>query len=94
MLAALALLLATTQVGPAEVEQWRMLLKDGKDVEAVAAVRKQADRGDAEALDFLGWFYDTGRGVAKDPKRAAEIYQQAAEAGNKHAQWRYGVMLD
>jgi TPR repeat protein len=90
----LALLLTTGQAVLDEVEQWRALLKDGKDVEAIAAVEERVKAGDPEALDFLGWFYDTGRGLPHDPAKAAQFYRRAAEAGQKHAQWRYGVMLD
>ncbi|MEG3146346.1 tetratricopeptide repeat protein [Sphingomonas sp. RT2P30] len=78
----------------AEVATWRDLLAHGKTAEALAAVDKSAATNDPEALDFLGWFYDEGRGVAVDKARAATIYRRAAEAGQKHAQWRLGVMLD
>lgn len=89
----LAIALAFGQTSP-DPEAWRALLKAGKDAEAVTQVQASAATGDPEALDFLGWFYDTGRGLPKDLAKAAQIYRQAAEAGHKHAQWRYGVMLD
>lgn len=78
----------------ADVATWRDLLAQGKTAEALAAVEKSAGTNDREAFDFLGWFYDEGRGVVIDKTRAATLYRRAAEAGQKHAQWRLGVMLD
>jgi TPR repeat protein len=90
----LALALALGQTAPSEAENWRALLSAGKEAQAVAEVQARARTGDAEALDFLGWFYDEGRGLPADPAKAADAYRRGAEAGNKHAQWRYGVLLD
>lgn len=88
----LLILAALTASGPAD--DWKKLLEAGKDNKALAQVRKAAATGDATALDWLGWFYDEGRGVAVDKAKAADYYRQAAEKGEPHAQWRYGVMLD
>ena len=88
----LLILVVLTAAGPAD--NWHALLKAGKDSEALAQVRKAAAGGDATALDWLGWFYDRGRGVTADKAKAADYYRQAAEKGEPHAQWRYGVMLD
>ncbi|MEZ0243239.1 MAG: tetratricopeptide repeat protein [Sphingomonas sp.] len=85
---------AIVQNAPNDVATWRQLLKDGRVAEAVALVQAKARTGDADALDFLGWFYDTGTGLPKDPVKAADYYRRAAEAGSAHGQWRYGVMLD
>jgi TPR repeat protein len=89
----LMILLALTAAGP--VDDWRALMKAGKNKEVLAQVRKAADTGDPVALDRLAWFYDEGHGgVAADKKKAADYYRQAAEKGEPHAEWRYGVMLD
>ena len=88
----LMILMALTAAGP--VDDWRALIKAGKNTETLARVRKAADTGDPVALDWLAWFYDEGRGVAADKKKAADYYRQAAEKGEPHAEWRYGVMLD
>jgi TPR repeat protein len=85
---------AIVQGAPDDVATWRQLLKDGRVAEAVALVQAKAQTGDKDALDFLGWFYDTGTGLPKDPVKAADYYRRAAEAGSAHGQWRYGVMLD
>lgn len=92
LLGALIVVMLLTAAGP--VDDWKALLKAGKDKEALAQVSKVAATGDATALDWMGWFYDEGRGVAADKPRAADYYRQAAEKGEPHAEWRYGVMLD
>jgi TPR repeat protein len=88
----LMILISLTANGP--VDDWRVLMKAGKDAEVMAQVRKAAETGDPVALDWLAWFYDQGRVVAADKQKAADYYRQAAEKGEPHAEWRYGVMLD
>ena len=44
-----------------------------------------AKQGDVDAAAALGGLFETGRGVKRDFKRAAELYQTAAEAGNTQA---------
>lgn len=92
ILSALILVMLLTAAGP--VDDWRALLKAGKDKEALAAVTKIAATGDPTALDWMGWFYDEGKVVTADKAKAADYYRQAADKGERHAQWRYGVMLD
>ncbi len=92
IIGALIAILLLTAAGP--VDDWKTLLEAGKDSEAFELVGKAAATGDATALDWMGWFYDTGRAVKADPAKAAAYYRQAAEKGEPHAQWRYGVMLD
>ena len=50
--------------------------------QAVALYRKAADLGDSQALHNLGWLYDGGRGVPRDPKEAARLVLSAIEKGN------------
>ncbi len=40
----------------------------------------RADRGDTQAAVALGRRYELGDGVARDPRRAAQLYQAAATA--------------
>ena len=42
---------------------------------------RAAETGDPAALAALGLIYETGRGVEKDPARAAALYVQALESG-------------
>ncbi len=44
-------------------------------------VQRAAETGDPAALAALGMLYETGRGVAQDPERAAELYVRALESG-------------
>lgn len=92
LLIALLAVMLLAAAGPED--DWKALLKAGKDSEALAQVSKAAATGDAKALDWMGWFYDTGRAVKADRAKAADYYRQAADKGEPHAQWRYGVMLD
>ena len=70
------------------------LMEEGRIDEAFAVIEEGVASGDAESLDYLGWFYDNGRAVPQDKTRAASLYRQAAILGVAHAQWRLGVMID
>ncbi|WP_133365936.1 tetratricopeptide repeat protein [Qipengyuania sediminis] len=59
-----------------------------------ASIAADADAGDPEATATLGWMYETGEGVVRDPTRAAELYRAAAAKDDAFAQWRMGVMID
>ena len=51
--------------------------------EAIAALRKAADKGSTSAMVELGVLYGTGsNGVAKDPTQAHDLFERAANAGN------------
>lgn len=60
----------------------------------LAAVQAEAARGDAEAIATLGWMHETGKGVAKDEAKAAQLYRSATAQGDRFGQWRLGVMID
>ncbi len=66
----------------------------GKDAEGFAFVEEAAVSDDPEALEYLAWCFDEGRGVSRDARRAVEYFRQSASAGLPYAQWRLGVMLD
>ncbi len=70
------------------------LMDEGKEAEAFELVRQGAADGDADAINYLAWFYDNGRYIETDRSRAAELYRQAAGKGVAYAQWRLGVMID
>ena len=61
---------------------------------ALSLAREAAADGDAEALDWLGWFYEFGNGVERDPATAARYYRAAAAQGENHARWRLGILID
>ncbi|MEP0189566.1 MAG: tetratricopeptide repeat protein [Erythrobacter sp.] len=56
--------------------------------------RKDALHGDGEAHDWLGWFYENGRGTDVDMSAAEFHYRAAAREGENHARWRLGVLID
>jgi TPR repeat protein len=85
--------LLLTAAGPAK--DWAALFEAGKEKAGLAAAQMAADKGDLKALNAVAWCYHLGRcDVAADPARAAALYRQSAEKGDRDAQWQYGVMLD
>lgn len=60
----------------------------------LAVVEADAAAGQPEALSALGWLHETGRGVASDRVKAAELYRTAIAKGDAFGQWRLGVMID
>lgn len=51
-----------------------------------------AEGNDANAQYYLGWMYESGRGVPQDEEKAADWYQKAADQGNSGAQVSLGHM--
>ena len=90
----MALLAAVLLMGNTYRDQAAELLDRNKDAEALALLKDGAAKGDATAIDGLAWMYETGRVVVRDTAEAARLYRLAAEAGEAHAQWRLGVMID
>ena len=60
---------------------------------AAELLRLAAERGDAEALAKLGFFYEYGQIVKPDKKKALEYYCRAAESGHPMAQFKYAEAL-
>ncbi len=81
-------------IAAAPVDEAEKLMDAGQEKTAFELIEKAAAANDADAIDYLAWFYDEGRHVQKDHAKAARLYRRAAEAGQRHAQWRLGVMLD
>lgn len=61
--------------------------KDARDSysNALALLKEAAELGDSGAMVFLGFAYRGGEGVSPNPDEAARWFNQAAEAGDKHA---------
>jgi TPR repeat protein len=57
--------------------------------EAMRWAHRAADQGHAEARDFVGWMYFTGRGVPPDATLAAAYFQSAAGT-SAAAAWNLG----
>src|SRR3954470_11042434 len=53
-----------------------------------------AEHGDAAAQSYLGFMYETGRGVPQNYTEAAMWYRRAAEQGDSLAQYQLGILFD
>jgi TPR repeat protein len=89
-----ALLAGWLLVAAAPADEALALMEQGKEAEAFALVERAAAQGDPKSIDYLAWFYDSGRHVAADRAKAGALYRRAADLGVAHAQWRLGVMID
>ena len=62
------------------------------DASKLAMIQKRVDKGDAEAMHYLGCNYYHGEfGLAKDAPRAVELWTEAAELGSVEAHYKLGV---
>ena len=53
-----------------------------------------AERGDASAQFYLGFMFESGRGVPQNYTEAAIWYRRAAEQGHGPAQYELGLLYD
>lgn len=53
-----------------------------------------AERGDPSAQTYLGFMFETGRGVPQNYTEAAMWYHRAAEQGDSLAQYSLGLLYD
>ncbi|WP_431204246.1 tetratricopeptide repeat protein [Bradyrhizobium betae] len=53
-----------------------------------------AERGIAPAQTYLGFLFETGRGVPQNYTEAAMWYRRAAEQGDSRAQYSLGLLYD
>ena len=60
-------------------------------VTSLDVLRQRAEAGDAQAQMTMGYRYDTGTGVPKDPVEALVWYRKAAEQGDVTAQSNLGL---
>ena len=58
----------------------------------MAGLRKEADRGNAAAQNWLGWLHQNGWGVAQDYAQAMAWYRKAAEQNDAAAQYNIGSL--
>jgi S1-C subfamily serine protease len=64
----------------------------GRHLEACQIWQRLARQGHVLAQINLGAMYDTGKGVARNPVKAAQWYRVAAEIGNTYAQYNLGQL--
>ncbi len=62
--------------------------------ETFILLKKLAEQGYAHAQSNLGWMYEKGEGVTRDPKQAVVWYTKAAEQGDAQAQHNLGWMYE
>ncbi len=63
-------------------------------VQAAAILTPYAERGAPTAQAYLGFMYETGRGVPQNYTDAAMWYRRAAEQGDSLAQYSLGLLYD
>ena len=64
---------------------------DAQNAIKAARLRTEAEQGNAEAQEALGFFYCIGAGVPRDNVQAIMWFRKAAEQGNAEAQYRLGL---
>jgi uncharacterized protein len=93
----LLLLLLLSAAGLAEAASIRQGISAFNRQDYVSASRifiTLAERGDAAAQSYLGFMFETGRGVPKNYTEAAMWYRRAAEQGDSLAQYSLGLLYD
>ncbi len=60
---------------------------------AVQDYEKAIQFDQAWAMNRIGWFYETGRHLPKDLKKAKALYERAAEKGNPTAKESLAKMI-
>jgi hypothetical protein len=63
-------------------------------VTAAVFFRRAAERGNTEAMTYLGNLLQTGLGVSADPDEARSWYRSAAEAGDRAAMFNLGLIYE
>lgn len=79
----------------ADADAWlgAILIDRGAGAEGVRLIRRAADAGSAEGEHRLALLYANGEaGVPRDEARAAQLFEKAAEKGNRRAQLNIGTM--
>jgi hypothetical protein len=82
------------RVDAATVSQAEAAFSRGDYAKASSLIIPLAERGDAAAQAYLGFLFETGRGVPQNYSEAAMWYRRAAEQGNGAAQYALGLLYD
>jgi len=69
-------------------------LRAGKDEQAFVLMKKAAQKGDAEAQQYVGAMYEFGKGTKTDINQAAVWFRKAAEQGKALAQYSMGIYYE
>jgi len=82
---------------PVQAQSLRQGVSDFNRQDYVSASRifiPLAERGVASAQSYLGFMFETGRGVPQNYTEAANWYRRAAEQGDSLAQYSLGLLYD
>jgi len=77
-----------------QLDDAKVAHKHGNNRAAALLVQPLADRGNAEAQDYLGMMHEVGWGFSPDGVEAMKWYRKSAEQGNADAQFRIGQMYE
>ena len=77
----------------AEIAAARLAYIDGDYEAALDVILEGAEAGNAMALNILGAATLDGRGVARDPKKAIELFEKAAKAGEVRGFYNLGTLF-
>lgn len=91
---AIGLLFTASVCAGADLET-ALTLHGQKDyVAAFKMFRELAEQGDPAAQSNVGYYYDKGLAVTRDPEEAVRWYRLAAQNGDLYAQYNLGVMYE
>jgi TPR repeat protein len=89
----LSLSLSSFPVAAQSYEKGRQAYINGDYAEAAQIWRVMAGKGDASSRYSLGFLFEQGQGVSRDPSKAAYWYELAARQGYALAQGNLGTLL-
>lgn len=69
------------------------LIAEGKTEQGAMALEDLADQGHIRARTKLAYLYESGKGVARDIEKAADLLGESAADGDAEAQYAFAVML-
>ena len=84
--------LAPAKANDADIASAFQHLVDGEFAKAHMIAEPLAETGDADALHFMGYLYETGAGVEQNIPRAIEFYKKASDQGQPDAQFSLGEL--
>lgn len=97
LLGAVGIALFFLAIAPAQAQSMRQGIAAFDRQDYVVAARiftPHAEAGQPSAQAYLGFMYETGRGVPQNYTEAAMWYRRAAEQGDSLAQYSLGLMYD
>jgi TPR repeat protein len=75
-------------------EYGRLSIENKARLGGAAEIARSARAGDAAAQAYLGYLYETGRGVPQSYVEAARWYRRSARQGNSDGQFLLGLVYD